>query len=380
MQNSTKKYDIVLFGATGFTGQLIAEYLDKNADKEHIRWCIAGRNEDKLNSLSHKLHSKPDIILADVTDTSSLDAMTGQSLCLMNAAGPYDWYGRKVVESCVHNHCHYLDITGEPSFVYHCFTDFHTLAEKNQLCIVNCCGFDSIPADYATWLTVQKLPKDLPKAVRLFIRTNATFSGGTLTTAVNALHQQSRGNMPYLKIPKHKDAPKVSKSLHFNKDIDAWAIPMPVVDPHIVKRSAWRMPDYYGQAFSYGQFFVRSSFLKVLKTILPIALASLLVRFGWFRNYLLRKFRPGQGPSEKRRNESKFEVICIGEADGQKVKTVFSGGDPGYNETAKMFSESAFCLIEKLRKNQAVYGVLTPVEAFGMPLAERLRSKGIKFE
>ena len=380
MEISAKKYDIVLFGATGFTGKLIAKYISEHAQNEKIRWAIAGRNQDKLMQLADSLSSKPEIMLADVKDVSSLDAMTNQTLCLMNAAGPYDWYGRSVVESCVKNHCHYLDITGEPSFVYHCFTDFHELAERNKVCVVNCCGFDSIPADFATWLTVQKLPAELPKAVRLFIRTNATFSGGTLTTAINALHQQSKGNMPYLKLPKHQDAPKVSKSVHYNKDIQAWAIPMPVVDPHIVKRSAWRLPQHYGKAFSYGQFFVRSSFSKVMKTIFPIATASLMVRFDWFRNYLLRKFQPGQGPSEQRRNESKFEVICIGEVNDQKVTTVFSGGDPGYTETAKMFSESAFCLVEKLRNRNAAFGVLTPVEAFGMALVDRLRSKGIRIE
>ena len=375
-----KKYDIILFGATGFTGKIISEYLSAHAGDERISWAVAGRNRSKLEALAETMSYRPDIVIADVTDRSSLDAMTKDTVVLMNAAGPYDWYGQQVVESCLQNHCHYLDITGEPAFVYRCFTSYHEAAEKNNLCIVNCCGFDSIPADFATWMTVKKLPADKPKAVRLFIRTNATFSGGTLTTAVNALYQQSQGNMPYLKLPRHPEAPKVSKAVHFNKDINAWALPMPVVDPHIVKRSAYRLPEIYGKAFSYGQFFVRSGFFKVVKTIFPIVVAGIFVRFSFFRNWLYNKFRPGDGPSPERRAVSRFEVICIGEAGSQKVKSVFAGGDPGYNETAKMFSEAAFTLLEKLKNKTAVFGVLTPVEAFGEHLVKRLQSKGITIE
>lgn len=375
-----KKYDIVLFGATGFTGKLIATYLATHADNEKIRWAIAGRNRDKLNALASELTVSPDILLADIQDKGSVDKMTSSALCLMNAAGPYDWYGRQVVASCIENQCNYLDITGEPAFVYHCFTDFHQKAEAAGLTVVNCCGFDSIPADFAAWITARKLPATKPKALRLFIRTNATFSGGTLTTAINALHQQSMGNMPYVKIPKHKDAPKIARNIHYNKDIGAWAIPMPVVDPHIVKRSAWRLPGDYGEAFSYGQFFVRSGVAKVIKTVLPIAAAMLFVRFEWFRNQMFGKFKPGDGPSEERRNNSKFEVICIGETEDKKVRTVFSGGDPGYNETSKMFSEAAFCLVSKIRNGNARHGVLTPVEAFGDDLVERLIKKGISIE
>jgi len=165
------------------------------------------------------------------------------------------------------------------------------------------------------------------------------------------------------KIRRHPDAPKIPLKVHFSKDINGWAIPMPVVDPHIVKRSAFRLPGDYGEAVSYGQFFVRSSFSKVLKTVVPIVMASFLVRFKGFRDRLYKKFKPGTGPDEKRRANTKFEAICVGTSTTSSARTVISGGDPGYNETAKMFSQSAFTLLDKIKNNTINYGVLTPVNS-----------------
>lgn len=376
-----RKYDIVLFGATGFTGQLIAKYLANHAKNENIIWAIAGRDIEKLHEVKNQLSGLlPDIIASDVKDRSSLDVMTSQTKILMNAVGPFNLYGRDVVKSCIDQGTHYLDITGEPSFVADLYNNFFEPAIQNKTCVINCCGFDSIPADFAAWLTAKKLPKDEPKSLKGYIRTNATFSGGTLTTAIQALHMEVQKTSIKTKIKRHKDAPKIPLKVHYNKEIKGWGIPMPVVDPHIVKRSAHRLPDDYGVAVSYGQFFVRSSFGKVVKTILPIVSAMLLVRFKSFRDRMFDKFRPGTGPNDEVRSKAKFEVICFGSAGEATAKTIFSGGDPGYNETAKMFSQSAFTLLDKLRNNTIIYGVVTPVEGLGMSLVHRLRKEGIVIE
>lgn len=376
-----RNLDIILFGATGFTGQLIAQYLSVHAEKENVQWGIAGRDQSKLEKVKATLTGRmPEIILADVNNPDSMRLMTAQTSILMNAVGPFNWTGRKVVDACLQSGTHYLDITGEPSFVADMYNSFHSSAQGKGVCIVNCCGFDSIPADFAAWLTARKLPLNEPKSLRGFVRTNATFSGGTLTTAIHALYLESQKKSIKVKIKRHPNAPRVPLKVHFNKDINAWAIPMPVVDPHIVKRSAHRLPGDYGEACSYGQFFVRSSFGKVVKTILPIAVAMVLVRFEFFRNWLFKKYQPGTGPDAARRADSKFEVVCLGESTTATARTVISGGDPGYNETAKMFSQAAFCLLSHLRGNTLKGGVLTPVEAFGMPLVERLREEGIVVE
>jgi short subunit dehydrogenase-like uncharacterized protein len=375
-----KIYDIVLFGATGFTGKLIAKYLAENGSQENIHWAIAGRDFEKLQTLQSNLVGlKPEIVVADVKNYESLSIMANSTHVLMNTVGPFNWYGYDVVKACVENHTHYLDITGEPLFVNKIYDLYKDKAQENQCTIVNCCGFDSIPAEFATWMTVRKMNANDPKTVQTFIRTNASFSGGTLTTAINALYEQSKGNTSGSRYKKHPNAPKHALKLHFSKLINGWAIPMPVVDPHIVKRSAATLSDDYGP-FAYGQYFVRSSFWKVLGTIFPIGMAALLVRFEWFRKRMYKKYHSGSGPTEEKRNSSKFEVKAIGISQNEKVETVFSGGDPGYNETAKMFSEAAFCIVEKSRNHQMEYGVLTPVQAFGLPLVERLRNKGIRIE
>jgi len=377
----SRKYDIILFGATGFTGKLVTEYLSKNANTENISWAIAGRDAEKLTAVSNTLsENKPAIITADINDVISLRNMVSQTKILMNTVGPFNIYGKDVVTSCIESGTHYLDITGEPSFVADLYNNHFQSAIDHKACIVNCCGFDSIPADFAAWLTAKKLPLHEPKALKGYIRTNATFSGGTLTTAVQALHMEVKKESIKTKIRRHPDAPKIPLKVHFSKDINGWAIPMPVVDPHIVKRSAYRLPGDYGEAVSYGQFFVRSSFSKVLKTVVPIVMASFLVRLKGFRDRLYKKFKPGTGPNEERRANTKFEAICVGTSTTSSARTVISGGDPGYNETAKMFSQSAFTLLDKIKNNTISYGVLTPVEAFGDELVLRLRREGIRIE
>jgi short subunit dehydrogenase-like uncharacterized protein len=377
-KNMDKIYDIILFGATGFTGQITAKYLSEHASKENIKWAIAGRDQEKLLHLATNLNENtPAIITADVNDYKSLCQMTSQGHIIMNAAGPFSRYGKKVVQACIESSTHYLDITGEPSFIADIYNSYFDQAMAQKSCIVNCCGFDSIPADYAAWLTAKKLPQNEPKSLKSFIRTNATFSGGTLTTAIEALHQETQNKSIKTKLKRHPDAPRIPLKIHYSKEIGAWAIPMPVVDPHIVKRSAYRLPDEYGQAVSYAQFFVRSSLMKVFKTVFPIAAASVLVRFKSFRDRMFSKFKPGTGPSAERRANSKFEVICFGTSPSSKAVTVISGADPGYDETAKMFAQAAFTLSDSIKNQTIKYGVLTPVEAFGMPLVERLKKSGI---
>lgn len=378
---NNKDLDIILFGATGFTGKLIAKYLAQHATAEDLKWAIAGRDKEKLIKISESFsENKPEIIIADVNDPASLEYMTAQCRILMNAAGPFSRYGKSVVEACIKTSTHYLDITGEPSFIADIYNNHFDDALRQKVCIVNCCGFDSIPADYCAWLTAKKLPLQEPKTLKAYLRTNATFSGGTLTTAIEALHLETQKKSVKTKIKRHPDAPRIPIKIHYSDDIKAWAIPMPVVDPHIVKRSVYRLPDQYGHAVSYAQFFVRSSLFKVFKTVMPIAIASILVRFKSFRNRMFNKFKPGTGPNAERRANSKFEVICFGKSASTTAVTKMSGADPGYDETAKMFCEAAFTLADTIINGTIKYGVLTPVEAFGQPLADRLIAAGIQIE
>ncbi|MBP7184526.1 MAG: saccharopine dehydrogenase NADP-binding domain-containing protein [Saprospiraceae bacterium] len=373
-----KKYDIVLFGATGFTGKIVAQYLSQFASDEHIRWAIAGRERNKLVQLSSTLKNAiPDIIIADVNDELSLKDMASQAVLIMNTVGPFNWYGKSVLDACIQQKANYIDITGEPYFIHKTYTDYNELAQKQNITIINCCGFDSIPADLVAWMTAKKLPVNEPKVLYAFVDTNATFSGGTITTAIDALYQSSNKKYDIPKSKKHKDAPKASLKIHFNKDINKWVIPMPVADPHIVRRSIEKMPEIYGEAVTYRQYLVRDSFYQVLKIVVPVFITMLLIRFDFYRNWLLKKFKSGSGPSEERRSKSKFDITCIGKSTNHEAKSVMSGADPGYNETAKMFSEAGFSLIEKSRNNSLKHGVCTPMEALGANLIDRLKNKDI---
>ncbi len=375
----SRPYDIVLFGASGFTGQLITRYLSLHTGAAGIRWAIAGRNRAKLEKIDLPAGgTRPDILLADIEDLASLQKMADQTQVLMSAAGPFNWYGRQVVEACIAAGTHYLDITGEPSFVADIYNNLYQSAVEKGVCVVNCCGFDSIPADYAAWLTARQLPADQPKALWCFVNTNAAFSGGTISTAINALHMETQKQSVKTRLPRHPDAPRIPRKIHFNKDMGAWAIPMPVVDPHIVRRSAYHLPGDYGAAVGYGQFFLRDTFWHLCKTMGSLAVMAVLARFSAGRKWLYKKFSPGTGPDAAQRAASRFAVTCIGTAGTHRVKTVFAGGDPGYDETAKIFSQAALVMVEQVRTGTIKPGVRTPVEALGMDLVDRLRKEGIE--
>ncbi len=373
-------YHLTLFGATGFTGRITAAYIAKHAEREGLTWAIAGRSEAALYELRESLVGvKPDVIVADIRDKGSLRAMTASTKVLMNAVGPFALYGPDVVAACLDSGTHYLDITGEPEFLNRCFVRHGKEAEAKGVTIVNACGFDSIPADFTTWLAVKELPADVPKSVRCYVSTNATFSGGTLNTAVQSvLNKRTGKRQDVVKYPKHPDAPKIDRGIQFNKFFGKWALPMPVADIHIVRRSAMRMPDEYGAAFSYAQFFLARSFGAMVSLISRVMVLFTFIRFSWFRNWIYKKYSPGTGPSPEKRANSRFSVTAIAETiHGQTSTVEISGGDPGYDETAKFFAESAFCLLEKQRKNTLKHGVLTPVEAMGMELVKRLEKAGI---
>lgn len=378
MNASDKMYDIILLGATGFTGRLTAEYLWKHHQEEKCRIALAGRNKAVLTDLfSTEKYPGFHLELCDMTNYDSLIQLCSKTKILMNAAGPFSRHGMMVIKACLETNTHYLDITGEPTFVAEVYSTYHSEAREKQVCIVNCCGFDSIPADFTTWLTAKALPHDQPMILDGFVKTNAEFSGGTLNTAIEMLYRESKKTSVKYKIPRHPDTPKTSLKIHKNKDISAWAIPMPVVDPHIVKRSIYTLPLDYGYATAYRQFFVRSTFFKMLKTVVPVALAFLLVKSKAFRDYMFKKFPPGSGPSAQKRKKSFFEFKTIGHSGNIMVTTTMKGGDPGYTETSMMFSQAAFSILQKIKKGNLKAGVCTPVDAFGDDMVNRLKKEGI---
>jgi short subunit dehydrogenase-like uncharacterized protein len=376
-----RRWDIILFGATGFTGQLIARFLAEHAHEAGWSFALAGRNEAKGAAL---IASLPDYIstawiTADVHNGSALEVMASQGRVVMNAAGPFAEYGPAVVKACVRSGTHYLDITGEPSFVAETIEKHHKEAIENEVAIVHACGFDSIPADLGTLLAVQGIKDKSRIDVWCFIRTNAQFSGGTWTTAIKALTRQNERKSSPSEQPRSKSR-RLPLKVHFNKDVQRWALPMPVLDPHIVKRSSRSMTEAYGSSFAYAQFFTVGTFGKMLKILGFISSLFLLTRFKWGRRWLLGKNKPGTGPDEERRARSRFEVTIIARGGEEESKVVFAGHDPGYNETSKMFSLAAFHLLGKAMEGKLPSGVCTTATALGLDFLDKLRTHGIRIE
>jgi short subunit dehydrogenase-like uncharacterized protein len=372
-----RPHDVVLFGATGFTGALTAEYLAGNAGGARI--ALAGRNRSKLE----KLGTEFPLLHADVEDPDSLREMAESARVVITTVGPYIKYGEPLVAACAEAGTDYVDLTGEPEFVDLMYVRHHTRAAETGARIVHCCGFDSIPHDLGAYFTVKELPEDVPIKVEGFVRAGGTLSGGTLESALTAfsrVRQLAKASSERKRIeprPKGRRARGIRGTPKRQFALGAWALPMPTIDPMVVVRSA-RALDRYGPDFSYGHYFT----LKRLPVAvgLPVGMAGLfaVAQVPPARRWILSRRKPGEGPSPEQRAKGWFKVRFEGEGGGKRVVTEVSGGDPGYGDTAKMLAESALCLAQDDLPETA--GQVTTATAMGDALTERLQRAGISFE
>jgi short subunit dehydrogenase-like uncharacterized protein len=385
---SERPYDIALLGATGFTGALAAHYLAEHAPKE-VRWVLAGRNERKLEEIRRSLEGLAcpprAVIKADVEDRASLLRLAADTRVLMTTVGPYAEHGDPVVDAAVEAGTDYVDITGEPDFVAGSIRRLHERAEKKGLRIVHCCGFDSIPADLGAQFTVEQLGADSAKGgpieVRGYVRSRGTFSGGTWHSAVRGfsrIRSPENARLPRVTPAGGRTVGGIKGGIGWVKELGDWAVPMPLIDPEIVLRSAAFAPEY-GPAFRYGHYARVKRFGTVVGGIAAVGGLVALAQFAPTRALLLKVRAQGDGPSEAQRKKSWFEITFVGTRGHEKVMTTVSGGDPGYSETAKMVSESALCLALDHKRLPARAGVLTPASAMGKLLRERLMAAGMRF-
>ncbi len=374
-----RPYDIVLFGATGFTGTLTAQYLAANAPSS---WALAGRDKGKLQRLSERLGLSVPLLEADVNDPASLREVASSARVVITTVGPYIHYGEGLVAACAAAGTDYVDLTGEPEFVDEMYVKYHDVAVGTGARIVHACGFDSIPHDLGAYFTVQQLPSDVPLRVSGYVRASASISGGTLQSAVTAFsrgrqtlaaHRERRKAEPVLE---GRRARAIPGRPHHRSGLGAWALPLPTIDPEVVRRSATAL-EAYGPDFGYSHYVA----LKHLPSAVGVAAGAggLLgaAQIPPVRNWLLGRIKSGDGPSEEKRAKSWFSVHFYGEGGGRKVVTKVSGGDPGYGETSKMLAESALALAyDDLPKTS---GQVTTAEAMGDALLARLQRAGIEF-
>lgn len=383
----SRRYDLALFGATGFTGGLTAGYLAAHAPPG-MRWALVGRNRSKLDAVAARLAAEvpeapvPDLLEADAADRAALDGVARASRVVLTTVGPYALYGEPLVAACAAAGTDYADLTGEPEFVDRMWIEHHAEAERSGARLVHCCGFDSIPHDLGAWFTVQQLPEGVPLTVNGYVKSNARFSGGTYHSAINgfARARQTLGAGKERRRreswPEDRKIHAAPARIHRDERLGGWTVPLPTIDGTVIRRSAAAL-DRYGPSFTYGHHMVAKHLATVGAVGAGVGTAFGLAQLPPTRKLLLKLKAPGEGPSEAERERSWFKVLFVGEGGGKRVLTEVAGGDPGYSETAKMLAESGLCLA--FDDLPATSGQVTTAVAMGDALLERLQKADIAF-
>ncbi|MEU3528405.1 saccharopine dehydrogenase NADP-binding domain-containing protein [Streptomyces sp. NPDC038707] len=379
-----RPYDLVLFGATGFVGALTARYLAEHAP-QGLRWAVAGRDERRLERLRESLPGGGEgigVLRADVREPATLRALAGHARVVATTVGPYVLHGEELVAACADHGTDYLDLTGEPEFVDLMYVRYDARARETGARLVHACGFDSVPHDLGVYFTVRQLPEGVPLTVDGYVTADAAFSGGTLASALNQLSRSGRmraaarerarhePRLPGRRVTAPPGAPR------FAPEAGAWALPLPTIDPQVVRRSA-RALERYGPDFRYRHYAAVRHLPVALGGAAAVGALAVAAQLPPLRRRLSDLRRPGDGPSPQKRAESWFRVRFAGEGGGERVYTEVAGGDPGYDETAKMFAEAALCLV--FDELPPTAGQVTTAEAMGDALTGRLRAAGITF-
>jgi short subunit dehydrogenase-like uncharacterized protein len=383
-----RELDVVLFGATGFTGRLTAEYLARHAP-DGLRWALAGRNPDKLAGVREHLAGIDPalaglpLLTADATDAASLAAVAGQARVVITTVGPYLSYGEPLVAACAAAGTDYVDLTGEPEFVDRMYVAHHATAVASGARIVHACGFDSIPHDLGAYYAVQQLPDDVPITLRGVVRSRGTFSGGTFHSAMTQMSrakqmkQASSARRKAEGRPEGRSSRAVSGKPHRDSDLGRWLLPLPTIDPIVVARSGAALASY-GPDFRYSHYAGTKTLRYAVGGAVGVGALGIAAQVKPVRNSMLKHIKQGDGPDASRRAKSWFRLDFVGEGGGRTVHTRVSGGDPGYDETAKMLAESALSLA--FDDNPPTAGQVTTAQAMGDHLIERLQAAGLTFE
>ncbi|MBS1887679.1 MAG: saccharopine dehydrogenase NADP-binding domain-containing protein [Actinobacteria bacterium] len=382
-----RDHDLALFGATGFTGGLTADYIAANAPAG-LRWALVGRNRAKLDAVAARLAAAnpeapaPHLLEADAADAAALATVAKSTRVVISTVGPYALYGAPLVAACAAAGTDYVDLTGEPEFVDRMWLEHHATAAETGARLVHCCGFDSIPHDLGAYFTVQQLPEGVPLTVDGYVRTNARFSGGTYHSAVNGF-ARGRQTLAAARRRRAEEPRPVGREIHsaparlrHDDALGGWTVPLPTIDGTVVRRSAAAV-ERYGPDFTYGHHLVARHLATIGGMAAGVGAIAVLAPIPPVRDLLLKAKSPGEGPSEATRAGSWFKVRFVGEGGGRRVVTEVSGGDPGYSETSKMLAESALCLaFDELPER---VGQLTTVASMGDMLLTRLQRAGIAF-
>lgn len=399
---SNKTYDIIIWGASGFTGRLVAEYILKQYGAgEELSWAMAGRNQQKLEAIRKELGDENiPIVIADSGDMNSLEKMVDQTKVICTTVGPYAKYGSLLVEACVKHGVDYCDLTGEVQWIRRMVDKHHEQAKVKGVKIVHCCGFDSIPSDMGVFF-IQKMAKAQTGSycnhVKFRVkRFSGGFSGGTIASLMNVLVEAKDDpsiygilTHPYSLNPEGERVGKDQKdltSIAFDKDAKSWISPfvMAAINTKVVRRGHALAGYPYGKDFRYDEAVLAKSKFNARMALLTTGILASMrpgTIMGRIGNMILPK--PGEGPSKEKREAGFFNIKLIGKLPNGSliIGKVTGDRDPGYGSTSKMLGESAVCLARDGTSLPNISGVLTPSVAMGDALLERLKQNaGLSFE
>jgi len=399
-----KKYHIIVWGATGFTGKWVAKYLYDQYYAADLTWAIAGRNAAKLHEVHNfigDIDSSIDDLIADSSDQSSLEALVQSAKVIISAVGPYAHYGSLLLKVCAEQGTHYVDLSGEVPWMREMIDNYQESAKKSGAKIVHSCGFDSVPSDMGVFFSQQQaqslLGKKLSSIRYQLIKAKGGVSGGTIASMMNIVELAVK-KKPIRKLLANPYAlnPDASfqgpdkgdqTSVKYSKTLKKWTAPflMAGINTRIVRRSNALMNFAYGPEFTYSEVVVTGEGARGYVTAKILSggfKAAMLIGVTSVGRKLLGVFLPaqGEGPKVDPKDPGFYHIQFNAQADdGQAfVTTVFGDGDPGYGSTSKMLAESAVCLA--LDNLQTGGGFWTPASALGDAYLTRLQSNaGLSF-
>lgn len=408
MTNSKQAdFDLVVFGATSFVGQILTRYLEEHygADGE-VKWAIAGRSEGKLKALKDGLGAsaaKLPIILADAADDDALAALCRQTRVVISTVGPYALFGEPLVKACVTTGTDYCDLAGEVQWIRRMVERYEEQAKQTGARIVHCCGFDSIPSDMGVWFLQQQAEELFGQPcqdVRMRVKVaKGGLSGGTVASMINVAKEAGADPKlrkelanPFSICPEgHRSKARQPslKTAEYDKDFGVWLAPfvMSAINTRVVHRSNAMQNARYGMEFTYDEAMMTGKGPKGRLTAYAITAAlgtfltaSAIKPTRWLVEKLVPK--PGEGPSPEDQENGFYDLRFIGRTqDGKTIITKVTGDrDPGYGSTAKMLGEAGLCLAFDTDETTQG-GFWTPASALDGKLLDRLTSKaGLTFE
>lgn len=411
------KYDLVIYGASGFTGQFVIEYVHRAAKEHNISWAVAGRHEGRLRAAVARAGavvgadlSSVAVIVCDSNDTGSLVSMASQARVVLNCVGPYRFYGEAVVEACVEAGAHHLDISGEPQYLEKMQLKYHQKAVDNGVYVIGACGFDSIPADLGqvcvkramggdvnsveTYLKV--IVPDLPGAAINFATWQSAIHGFAHAKELGGVRKQLYPE----RMPATKPKLKFRGNLHWSQMVDHWCMPFMGSDKSVMSRTQRSFFHDKGQRPAqlncYAQF---ESLFSVFMLMIVGFVFGLLANYTWGRN-LLENY-PGffsfgmiskDGVPREKAENTNFVMTVVGEgwdsqvgleasgAPNKRVITTVAGKNIGYGSTCELLVQSGLVLLQEMDRMPNAGGVYTPGYAFSeTTLTDRLTAHGVTF-